>query len=120
MRILFIHEVSWRDKVIYEIHDIPELLSLAGHEVTFIDFPEITKQDVVKKFHRWKTTESHGISRAHQNSAVDVLTPGYVTTGSLGRFLASLTFVPLFWRTIKAKIGARMSSWLKSGPNFQL
>ena len=103
MRILFVHEVSWRDKVIYEIHDIPELLSLAGHEVTFIDFPEITKQDVVKKFHRWKTTESHDISRAHQNSAVDVLTPGYVTTGSLGRFLASLTFVPLFWRTIKTK-----------------
>ncbi|NDC99922.1 glycosyltransferase, partial [bacterium] len=40
MRFLFVHEVNWREKVTYEIHDIPELLSIAGHEVTFIDFPE--------------------------------------------------------------------------------
>ena len=40
MKILFVHEVNWRKKPIYEIHDYPELLSLRGHEISFIDFPE--------------------------------------------------------------------------------
>ena len=37
MKILFIHEVGWFNKVIYEMHDFPELLSLKGHEVHFKD-----------------------------------------------------------------------------------
>ena len=41
MNLLFIHEVNWRDKVTFEIHDIPELLSIAGHSVFFIDYPEV-------------------------------------------------------------------------------
>jgi len=40
VRLLFVHEVNWRAKVVYEIHDYPELLSFAGHEAVFIDFPE--------------------------------------------------------------------------------
>ena len=103
MRILFVHEISWLDKVTYEIHDIPELLSLRGHNVTFIDFAETDRQSSSKKFHRWKTTESSGMTRAHQGSAVDVLTPGYIATGIWGRLLNSLTFIPLFWRTVKDK-----------------
>ena len=103
MRILFVHEISWLDKVTYEIHDIPELLSICGHNVTFIDFAETDRQNSSKKVHRWKTTESLGITRAHQGSAVDVLTPGYIATGIWGRLLNSLTFIPLFWRTVKDK-----------------
>ena len=45
MRFLFVHEVNWHEKVTYEVHDIPELLSIAGHEATFIDFPEFEKTD---------------------------------------------------------------------------
>ena len=33
MKILFIHEVNYRAKVVFEMHEFPELLSLAGHEV---------------------------------------------------------------------------------------
>jgi hypothetical protein len=40
MKILFVHEVSWFSKVVYEMHDFPELLSLNGHEVHFLDFEE--------------------------------------------------------------------------------
>ena len=103
MRILFVHEISWLDKVTYEIHDIPELLSLAGHRVTFIDFAETDGHNLSKKFRRWKTTVSSGMTRAHQGSTVDVLTPGYIATGIWGRLLNSLTFIPLFWRTVKGK-----------------
>ena len=50
MKILFVHEVNWRTKVVYEVHDYPELLSLAGHEVVFIDFPERNKPSGLARF----------------------------------------------------------------------
>ena len=40
MKILFVHEVSYRKKVIFEMHEFPELLAERGHEVTFFDFDE--------------------------------------------------------------------------------
>lgn len=43
MKILFVHEVSYRKKVIFEMHEFPELLTQRGHEVTFFDFDEGAK-----------------------------------------------------------------------------
>ena len=40
MKILFIHEVNYRAKVIFEMHEVPELLAERGHDIFFIDFPE--------------------------------------------------------------------------------
>jgi len=42
-------------------------------------------------------------SRAHEGSAVDVLTPGGIVPGYFRRFLATFTFAPLFWRTVKRR-----------------
>ena len=39
MKILVLHEIDYLEKVIYEIHEFPELLARAGHEVTFFHFP---------------------------------------------------------------------------------
>jgi glycosyltransferase involved in cell wall biosynthesis len=103
MRILFVHEVNWLEKVTYEIHDIPELLSIAGHEVSFIDFPEFSKADSRNHRFSFRTTRNLAQSRAHIGSKVDVLTPGAVVGGGLSRYFASLTFVPLFWRTARAR-----------------
>ena len=103
MRILFVHEVNWLEKVTYEIHDIPELLSIAGHEVSFIDFPESSKADSRNQRFSFRTTRNLAQSRAHIGSKVDVLTPGAVVGGGLSRYFASLTFVPLFWRTARAR-----------------
>ena len=103
MRILFVHEVNWLEKVTYEIHDIPELLSIAGHEVSFIDFPEFSKADSRNQRFNFRTTRNLAQSRAHIGSQVDVLTPGAVVGGGLSRYFASLTFVPLFWRTARAR-----------------
>ena len=103
MRILFVHEVNWLEKVTYEIHDIPELLSIAGHEVSFIDFPEFSKADSRNHRFSFRTTRNLAQSRVHIGSKVDVLTPGAVVGGGLSRYFASLTFVPLFWRTARAR-----------------
>ncbi|MFM9173083.1 MAG: glycosyltransferase, partial [Acidimicrobiaceae bacterium] len=103
MRILFVHEVNWLEKVTYEIHDIPELLSIAGHEITFIYFPEFSVADPRNRFFSFRTTRRFAQTRAHAGSKVDVFTPGGVLKGFLRRQFASLTFVPLFWRTARAR-----------------
>jgi glycosyltransferase involved in cell wall biosynthesis len=103
MRFLFVHEVNWREKVTYEVHDIPELLSIAGHEVTFIDFPEFEKTDPRNRNLSFKTSRALSQSRAHPGSKVDVFTPGGVVAGNLRRYFATFTFVPLFWRTVRKR-----------------
>lgn len=103
MKFLFVHEVNWLEKVSYEIHDIPELLSIAGHEVTFIDFPEFSNTDPRNKSISFKTTRAFAQSRTHPGSKVDVFTPGGVVGGNLRRYFATVTFSPLFWRTIKER-----------------
>lgn len=40
MRILFIHEVGYLSKPIFEMHEFPELLALEGHDIYFLDFEE--------------------------------------------------------------------------------
>ena len=40
MRILFIHEVGYLSKPIFEMHEFPELLAMDGNEVFFLDFEE--------------------------------------------------------------------------------
>ncbi len=40
MKILFIHEVNYSAKPIYEIHEFPEQLAALGHDVAFWHFPE--------------------------------------------------------------------------------
>jgi len=94
MKILFVHEVSWFNKVVYEMHDFPELLSLKGHEVHFLDFDE------GKPRARWKPITTIE-SRAHKGSQVSVTTPPRFLPGILGRLLATLIQPLVFIQLIK-------------------
>jgi glycosyltransferase involved in cell wall biosynthesis len=94
MKILFVHEVSWFNKVVYEMHDFPELLSLKGHEVHFLDFDEGKSRAVWKPI---TTIES----RAHKGSKVSVTTPPKFLPGILGRLLATLIQPLVFLQLIK-------------------
>ena len=95
MKILFVHEVSWFSKVVYEIHDFPELLSLSGNDVSFLEFEEH------KPGARWKSVESIE-SRSHSGSTVSVISPPYVFSGLIRRLAATiiqpLTFIKLLKR----------------------
>jgi glycosyltransferase involved in cell wall biosynthesis len=100
MRILFVHEVDWRHKVVYEIHDFPELLSLMGHEVVFIDFPEHRSPAGLRRLLDLGTDTARGCSRAHAQAAVEVRTPGRVFAPPLDRLAASVTQVPEIARAL--------------------
>jgi glycosyltransferase involved in cell wall biosynthesis len=103
MNLLFIHEVNWQDKVTFEIHDIPELLSIAGHSVIFIDYPEVSLDRKQAKYRFFRTTISRVQSRTHKGSTVELRTPGRILPGMAERLVASFTFVPLLIRTIRSK-----------------
>jgi glycosyltransferase involved in cell wall biosynthesis len=103
MNLLFIHEVNWRDKVTFEIHDIPELLSIAGHSVFFIDYPEVSLDKKKLKYRFFRTTTSQVQSRTHNGSTVELRTPGRILPGMADRLVASLTFVPLLIKTIRSE-----------------
>lgn len=100
MKLLFVHEVNWREKVVYEIHDFPELLSLRGHEVVFIDFPEGRKLQGVRCFLDLKTETAHDLSCAHPGAKVEVRTPGRVLPPPLDRLVASVTQIPALWKAL--------------------
>jgi glycosyltransferase involved in cell wall biosynthesis len=40
VKILVLHEIDYLEKIIYEIHEFPELLARSGHDVTFFHFQE--------------------------------------------------------------------------------
>ncbi len=103
MRLLFVHEVNWRRKVVYEIHDFPELLSLRGHDVVFIDFPEGERRSGWRRGLDLKTDVARGLSRAHPGSRVEVRTPGRVLAPPLDRIVASLTQVPAVWSALRGE-----------------
>jgi len=94
MRILFVHEVSWFNKVVFEMHDFPELLSLNGHEVHFLDFDEGEPRT---KWRPLTTIES----RAHEGSRVAVTTPPRFLPGILGRLLATIIQPLVFAQLLK-------------------
>ena len=89
MKILFVHEVSWFKKVVFEMHDFPELLSLRGHEVSFLEFDEGGETPIRKL----RTSIE---SRAHPGSKVIVKSPPRILPGIAGRLLTTLVHPIVF------------------------
>lgn len=90
MRILFVHEVSYRKKVIYEMHEFPEILSLRGHEVTFLEFDEGRKFWTAKQAPKREMISG----RVHSQAKVDLNRPFQLGIPGLDRLLAALTVIP--------------------------
>jgi glycosyltransferase involved in cell wall biosynthesis len=93
MKIIFVHEVSWFNKVVYEMHDFPELLSLRGHNVHFLDFDE------GKPRAKWRSVTTVE-TRAHAGSRVTVTTPPRFLPGILGRLLATIIAPMVFLQLV--------------------
>jgi glycosyltransferase involved in cell wall biosynthesis len=93
MKILVIHEVSYLRKVIFEMHEFPELLSIAGHEVHFLEFPEGLgfKNISLKKRSRWIN------GRVHSTAKLKLITPFTLGGSFFDRLIAPLTVLPTLW-----------------------
>ena len=97
MRILFLHEVNYLEKPIFEMHELPEHLSVLGHDVGFVHFPEgWSKQEI----------SNHGFvkvinGRAVEKSSLTLFTPQMAKGNFSGRIITALTFYWTMRRIIR-------------------
>ncbi len=97
MRILFLHEVNYLEKPIFEMHEFPEHLAALGHEVGFVQFPEGMSSDEIKAL-GWKTQIP---GRVLNDQNLTLYTPQNATGSLLGRLKTALTFKGTFSAVLK-------------------
>ena len=97
MKILFIHEVNYRAKVVFEMHEFPELLSLAGHDVHFLEFAE----GVGIRNSSFRTKRHLIAGRAYPEARVTLITPPTIGGGFIDRMLSLVTVVPQLSKLIR-------------------
>lgn len=103
MNILFIHEVDWLNKVVFDIHTLAESLSLRGHQVCAIDYENTWHRNGSFDLGTLKTGEFDGISRALAGSSVSLRRPGFLRISGLSRLSAAFTHHLEIKRAIKQK-----------------
>ena len=90
MNILFIHEKNWLTKSVFELHSIPEILSLKGHNLYAVDYPEDwTKKDLFDL----GTLKPYvvDIQRVYKDAKVKLIRPGFIKIPGISRASATLT-----------------------------
>lgn len=103
MNILFVHEVDWFRKVVFEIHSLPELLSSLGHNVFVVDFGSLHDRRHVFDFDTLRTKEFNDVSRAHVGSSVELIRPGVIKAPFFDRASAFFTHYVGIERVIREK-----------------
>jgi len=94
--ILFVYEMDWLKKVIYEIHHIPELLSSFGHKIIVFDYEGEWKIRGLRDIFQLRTKKWPKVSRAYDQGHVTVYRPGFVKIPGFSRLSAMITnFVEL-------------------------
>jgi glycosyltransferase involved in cell wall biosynthesis len=87
VKLLFVHEVSYRKKVIFEMHEFPELLAERGHEVYFFDCDEGAKFWNGGLTPRMETLPG----RVHPGAKIRVVRPQQAGVPGVDRLLATVT-----------------------------
>ena len=100
MKILFIHEVDWIDKVVFEIQNLSEILS-KNHRVFAIDYEEKWRKNSFFDMGTLKTREFKHVSRAYDSADVTVRRPGMIKLPLLSRLSAFFTHYHEINKTVK-------------------
>ena len=97
MKLLFIHEVSYRKKVIFEMHEFPELLALRGHDVNFLEFDEGRKL-----WDKYRNPRGQVIpGRVHRQARVRLHRPFQLGIPGIDRILAVVTVIHFLSKILK-------------------
>lgn len=103
MNILFVHEVDWLAKVVFDIHFLAEGISLLGHQVFVIDYEDDWKRDSFFDLGRLGTAEIQGTPRAFAGALVNLRRPGFIKIPGLSRLSAVFTHRREIRQTIREK-----------------
>jgi len=97
MKILFVHEVSYTKKVIFEMHEFPELLAAKANQITFLQFNE--------GYRFWKSPRQDATSeidgRVIQGTKIRLVTPFQLGIPGLDRLLVMFTSIPRLWKLLR-------------------
>ena len=96
MRILFLHEVNYLKKPIFEMHEFPEHLAALGHTVGFIQFPEGESSGSLAKTPFKQKVQG----RVLTSQSLTLFSPKTSSGSFLGRLLTVLTFKGSFKRVV--------------------
>lgn len=97
MRILFLHEVNYLTKPIFEMHEFPEHLAARGHEVGFVHFPEGFSRGRIREL-GWKEEIA---GRVLPDISLTLYTPQNSDGSLIGRLITAATFKSTFTRIIE-------------------
>lgn len=103
MRILFVHEVDWLKKVVFDIHSLADALSVLGHRVYAIDYEDTWERKGSFDFGSLRTREVDSVSRAIPQASVSLRRPGFIKIPGLSRLSAACTHYLEIQRTLKEK-----------------
>jgi glycosyltransferase involved in cell wall biosynthesis len=97
VRILFVHEVNYTNKVIYEMHEFPELLSLRGHDVTFFHYPEAPEAPRSSR----RTLRERIAGRVYRDASLTLVTPPTFGGRAVERYIAPALAYPALRQEIR-------------------
>jgi glycosyltransferase involved in cell wall biosynthesis len=96
LRILFVHEVNYLTKPIFEMHEFPEHLAEIGHDVAFLHFPEGSENSPDKGSHWRKEVPGRVVPEV----TLTLFSPRVQISGIMGRLIAAFRGHSIVRRTI--------------------
>jgi len=103
MNILFVHEVDWLNKVVFDIHSLAESLSVSGNQVYVIDYESLWTRNDPFDFGTMKTREVDNAARAHPDAVIHLRRPGFIKIPGLSRLSSGFTHYLEIQKTIHEK-----------------
>lgn len=96
MKLLFIHEVNYKSKVIFEMHEFPELLALKGHQIDFLHFPENAG------FRKSRLNSKMEVisGRVYKDAHLRLITPPNFGGNFIDRLISTVYMIPVLFRLI--------------------
>jgi len=101
VNILFVHEIDWQNKVVFDIHSFSELLASFGHNVFIIDFNGY-QRGKLDNFAATKNERLSLIGRSRQDISITIIRPALIKAPFLDRASAFITHFIAIENTIKA------------------
>ncbi len=90
MNILFVCEVDYLRKVVFELQTLPELLSLVGHNVYAIDYESMWAKKNPMDFGTLRAKEVN-MARAYPEARVNLIHPGFIKIPVISRMATFVT-----------------------------
>ncbi len=91
MKILVVHEVSYQKKVIFEVQILPELFSLLGHDVTFVDLDDTPFASPRGPVFDLAPRRHSDLHRVYPDAGITLRHPGVVRLPLISRVSSAVT-----------------------------